>query len=89
MKKIRSEQGPALRLTDLQPGDGGEVAFVRAEDEGILNKFKAIGVLPGQVIRLVRRTPTFLFAMGESQFAIDAFLARHIFLRGVTAGEIS
>ncbi|PCI32131.1 MAG: hypothetical protein COB53_12670, partial [Elusimicrobia bacterium] len=78
-----------MSLADCDPGEEGVVAFVRSQDGSIMDKLSAMGVFPGVNIRLIRSKPAFLFTMGESQFAIDKFLAEHIYLRGVTSDTIA
>lgn len=68
-------------LCDLQPGDGGQIAYLRMQGEGRPQKLMAMGVLPGVAIRLVRRYPSYVFEAGYSQFAVDEAIAGDIFVR--------
>jgi DtxR family Mn-dependent transcriptional regulator len=44
-------------------------------------KVGSLGVLPGNQLRLNRRFPSFIFHVGNSEFAVDEQLAREIFIR--------
>ena len=51
---------------------------VIATDRNDFKKFAAMGIFPGVGIKLVQRTPSFLFQIGRSQFAVDKALASKI-----------
>jgi DtxR family Mn-dependent transcriptional regulator len=56
-----------------------------------MQKLMALGVLPGAPISLVRRSPSVVFQVGYSQFAVDEELARgiHVRLEGTQTPGIS
>ena len=68
-------------ICDLQPGQGGQIAYLRMDDPKRLHKLMAMGVLPGVPIRLLRRFPSYVFEAGYSQFAVDKEIAADIFVR--------
>lgn len=68
-------------LSELEVKEKGRIVFIKTDKSHILNKLTAIGVIPGSTIQLIRKTPTFLFKIGESQFAIDRGLAEKIYVR--------
>ncbi|NPV52107.1 MAG: ferrous iron transport protein A [Firmicutes bacterium] len=70
-----------LRLCDLGPGEEAEIAFVDAHSMRDLQKFVAMGVLPGARVKLIQRIPVCVFRIGESEFAIDGELSRTIYLK--------
>lgn len=81
-KATRSEARKIIvPLTELEPKQAGTIAYLRTEDRGALQKLIAIGALPKTELRLLQRTPTLVLQIGRSQFAIDAELASHVFVR--------
>ncbi len=68
-------------LTELKPGDEGDIAYIQTEDDKKMQKLMAMGVLPGNRIRLNQTFPSYIFRVGYSEFAIDANMAREIFVR--------
>ena len=70
-------------LAELGPGDEGIVSRLNMApaEETDLRKLLALGVMPGVPIRVVRLTPSLVFELGFSEFAIDAELARSIMVR--------
>lgn len=70
-----------LPLSECEEKEKAKIAYIMTDKEKIINKLTAIGVLPGLTIQLLKKTPTFLFKIGESQFAIDRSLAEKIHVR--------
>lgn len=70
-----------LSLSECEVKEKGEIAYIKTDRDEVMNKFTAMGILPGLTIQLLRKTPSYLFKMGESQFAIDRNLAEKIRVR--------
>jgi DtxR family Mn-dependent transcriptional regulator len=68
-------------LSEMQARQAGQVAYIRMNRSGHLEKLMMMGVLPGGRIVLLRRSPSFVIECGFSQFAIDEEIARDIFVR--------
>jgi DtxR family Mn-dependent transcriptional regulator len=68
-------------LTELKSGEEGEIAYIQTEDSKKMQKLMAMGVLPGNRIVLTQTFPSYIFRVGFSEFAIDANMAREIFIR--------
>ncbi len=68
-------------LSELKPGQSGQIAYLRMNHPARLQKLMSMGILPGGKITLLRRTPSFVFESGYSQFAIDEEIAGDIYIR--------
>ena len=68
-------------VCDLQPGQSGQIAYLRMDEPKRLQKLMAMGILPGVPISLLRRFPSYVFEAGYSQFAVDRDIAADIFVR--------
>lgn len=68
-------------LTECKSGHEGEIAYIQTNDSVKMQKLMAMGVLPGNRIKLVQAFPSYIFRVGFSEFAIDSALAREIFVR--------
>jgi DtxR family Mn-dependent transcriptional regulator len=71
------EVGP---LCDGHAGQNGVVAYLSTRDNREIQKLMAMGILPGSDIRLIRLFPSYIFAIGHSQFTVDRTLAEKIFV---------
>ena len=68
-------------LTELKSNEEGEIAYIQTEDDKKMQKLMAMGVLPGNRIKLIQTFPSYIFRVGFSEFAIDTNMAREIFVR--------
>lgn len=68
-------------LKDLEVGEHGTIAYLATNDPSRLNKLMAMGALPGLSISMVHKFPSFVFQVGQSQFAVDKELAEGIYVR--------
>jgi len=68
-------------LTEFKAGESGEIAYLSASDPKKMQKLMSMGVLPGNRLTLSRTYPTYIFKVGNSEFAVDEELAREIYVR--------
>ena len=68
-------------LNELEPGQSGRIAYLQMANPARLQKLMALGVLPGGGITLLRRSPSYVFETGYTQFAVDEEIAADIFVR--------
>lgn len=70
-------------LNRLKPNQKGKVVYIHTKDNKKLQKLMSMGVLPGMTVNLIQSFPSYVFQIGESQFAMDKELAECIFVRGL------
>lgn len=68
-------------LTELKSGEEGDIAYLQSCDDKKMQKLMALGVLPGNRIRLLQTFPSYIFRVGFSEFAVDTAMAREIIVR--------
>ncbi len=68
-------------LSRLTPGQKGKIAYIHSMDHNQLQKMMSMGMLPGMDIQLLQSYPSYLFKIGNSQFAVDEMIANAIFVR--------
>jgi len=68
-------------LKDLEARDRGTIAYLATDDKGRLHKLVAMGALPGLPITMIQKFPSYVFQVGQSQFAIDQEMAEGIYVR--------
>lgn len=78
--RVSGEVG-VVALTELKPGEPGEIAYLAASDVRKMQKLMSMGVLPGTSVTLLRTYPSYIFKVGHSEFAVDEDLAREIYVR--------
>jgi DtxR family transcriptional regulator, Mn-dependent transcriptional regulator len=67
-----------LSLSEMKKGQKGKIAYIQTNDKPMLRKIMAMGALPGSHVKLIERFPSYVFQIGESQFAVDKNAASQI-----------
>lgn len=68
-------------LSKLNPGEKGKISYIHAIEHHKLEKLMSMGVLPGKEIKLLQTFPSYLFEVGNTQFAVDDEIADCILVR--------
>lgn len=68
-------------LAGLKPNQRGHVAYLSTTDPKQAQMLISMGVIPGTGIMLLAGFPSYLFQVGESQFAVDKKIAGEIYVR--------
>lgn len=76
--KKRKPQSLVVPLSQLRKGQKGKIAYIHTDDKDMLRKIMAMGAVPGLSIKLTQRFPSYVFQIGQSQFAIDKNVADKI-----------
>jgi DtxR family Mn-dependent transcriptional regulator/ferrous iron transport protein A len=80
-KKANKSAGAIKTLAELKAGQAGRVAALSTADRGKMQKYLAMGVLPGASIKLLRQFPCFVFQVGHTQVAVDREMAGGILVK--------
>jgi DtxR family Mn-dependent transcriptional regulator len=75
-----------VRLTEMGPGQEGRVSFIAPRLARRLSRLATLGVMPGAVLRLRQKNPSFVIEIGETSVALDAEIAGEIFVRPLVSG---
>jgi DtxR family Mn-dependent transcriptional regulator len=65
----------------MKPGEVGRIAYLQMRDAPQMQKLMAMGILPGEPVRLLRRFPSFVFEVHNTQYAVDTAIADSIYVR--------
>ncbi|HWQ47394.1 MAG TPA: FeoA family protein [Methanosarcina sp.] len=67
-------------LCVMEPRKTGKIDHLETKNLGILQKLIAMGILPGMPITLLRRSPSYLFEVDQTRYAVDKEIANHIYV---------
>ena len=76
-----SEERLIAPLADMEVGEEGRVAYLHTGDSTRMRELMAIGLVPGVSVKLLRKAPTYVLALGECEFAVDEGMARAVYVR--------
>jgi DtxR family Mn-dependent transcriptional regulator len=80
-KSAREVARAVCPLKDLEVEDRGTIAYLATNDPGRLNRLMAMGALPGISVTMIQKFPSYVFQIGQSQFAVDKEMAGGIYVR--------
>lgn len=70
-------------LADLVPGDSAKIVFITPGSHSRLDRLSAMGVVPGSVVKLHQKRPSYVLQLGETMIAVDRDITREIFVKKV------
>ena len=83
-KKFSLDVKPLVgALTDLRIGEEAKIVFISSKYHARLDRLSSLGIIPGSVIRLHQKQPTYVIRIGETELALDKDLAKEIFVKKI------
>jgi DtxR family Mn-dependent transcriptional regulator len=70
-----------MPLTELMINKRAKISYLQTQNREVLGKITAMGALPNTEITLIQKSPSYVFQIGKSQFAVDKELASCIYVR--------
>ena len=72
-----------FNLTELNPGEAGEVVEVSAEKASRRNTLAVYGLIPGSQFSLLQKQPTYVLRIGETELALEVDIAHDILVKRI------
>ncbi len=69
------------RLSDFQPGDEGKIRYIATRVHPRMGRLSSLGVVPGSMVKLRQKRPSFIVEIGHTIIAIDQDIASNIFVQ--------
>lgn len=82
--KFKQEMKPLVApLADLTPGDKAKIVFITPGSHSRLDRLSAMGVVPGSILSLHQKKPSYVIQLGETMIAVDKDITKEIFVKKV------
>jgi DtxR family Mn-dependent transcriptional regulator len=79
---FRQEMKPLVApLADLLPGEQAKIVFITPESHSRLDRLSAMGVVPGSMVKLHQKRPSYVIQLGETMIAVDKDITKEIFVK--------
>jgi DtxR family Mn-dependent transcriptional regulator len=79
---FRQEMKPLVApLADLMPGEQAKIVFITPGSHSRLDRLSAMGVVPGSVVKLHQKRPSYVIQLGETMIAVDKDITKEIFVK--------
>jgi DtxR family Mn-dependent transcriptional regulator len=81
---FKQEMKPLVApLADLMPGDRAKIVFITPESHSRLDRLSAMGMVPGSVVKLHQKRPSYVIQLGETMVAVDKDITKEIFVKKI------
>ncbi len=70
-------------LTDLVPGENAKIVFITPESHSRLDRLSAMGVVPGTLVKLHQKSPSYVLQINETMIAVDKSITKEIFVKKI------
>lgn len=79
---FKQEMKPLVApLADLAPGEQAKIVFIAPGSHSRLDRLSAMGVVPGSVVKLHQKRPSYVLQLGETMVAVDKDITKEIFVK--------
>lgn len=83
-EKFHKEMKPLVTpLTELTPGEEGRIVFIAPKNHARLDRLSTMGIVPGSVVRLHQKRPSYVLEIGETTLALDGEIVKEIYVKRV------
>jgi DtxR family transcriptional regulator, Mn-dependent transcriptional regulator len=80
--KFKREMKPlVIPLEELGLGEEGRIVFIAPKSHQRLDRLSTLGIVPGSVLRMHQKNPSYVLQMGETTLALDRDIVRNIYVK--------
>lgn len=80
--KFKREVKPlVIPLDELGLGEEGRIVFIAPRSHQRLDRLSALGMVPGSMLRMHQKNPSYVLQIGETTLALDGEVVRDIYVK--------
>lgn len=72
-----------MQLKDLQVNARGRIVFIKPSDNSRIERLASMGIVPGSILKLKKKRPSFVFEIDETTLAVDASIVEEIYVKQI------
>jgi DtxR family Mn-dependent transcriptional regulator len=72
-----------IPLEELKLGDQGRIVFIAPKSHQRLDRLSVLGIIPGSIVRMHQKNPSYVLAIGETTLALDRDIVKDIYVKRV------
>ncbi len=82
--KFKKEIRPlVIPLEELKLGEEGRIVFIAPKSHQRLDRLSTLGIVPGSILRMHQKNPSYVVQLGETTLALDRDIVRNIYVKRV------
>ena len=80
--KFKKEMKPlVIPLEELGLGEEGRIVFIAPKSHQRLDRLSTLGIVPGSVLRMHQKNPSYVLQIGETTLALDTDIVKNIYVK--------
>ncbi|MEW6715504.1 MAG: metal-dependent transcriptional regulator [Nitrospirota bacterium] len=72
-----------VRLNELEVGAKGKIVFIAHSENSRIERLSSMGIVPGSVLRLKKKRPSFVLEIDETVLAVDSSIVEDIYVKQI------
>ena len=82
--KFKKEMKPlVIPLVELGLSEEGRIVFIAPRSHGRLDRLSTLGIVPGSIVRMHQKNPSYVLQIGETTLALDKDIVKDIYVKKV------
>jgi DtxR family Mn-dependent transcriptional regulator len=82
--KFKKEMKPlVIPLEEMGLGEEGRIVFITPKSHQRLDRLSTLGIVPGSIIRMHQKNPSYVLQIGETFLALDRDIVKDIYVKKV------
>ncbi len=82
--RFKKEMKPlVIPLEELGLGEEGRIVFIAPKSHQRLDRLSTLGIVPGSVLRMHQKNPSYVLQIGETTLALDRDIVKNIYVKKV------
>lgn len=82
--KFKKEMKPlVIPLEELGLSEEGRIVFIAPKSHQRLDRLSTLGIVPGSILRMHQKNPSYVLQMGETTLALDKDIVKNIYVKRV------
>jgi DtxR family Mn-dependent transcriptional regulator len=82
--KFNKEMKPlVIPLEELGLSEEGRIVFIAPRSHRRLDRLSTLGIVPGSVVRMHQKNPSYVLQLGETTLALDRDIVKDIYVKKV------
>ena len=80
--KFKKEMKPlVIPLEELGLSEEGRIVFIAPRSHGRLDRLSTLGIVPGSIVRMHQKNPSYVLQIGETTLALDRDIVKDIYVK--------
>jgi DtxR family Mn-dependent transcriptional regulator len=81
--KYKTVKPLVMQLKELEAGSEARIVFIIPTEESRIDRLTSMGIVPGSIIKLKQKRPSFILKIEETSLALDPVIAEEIYVKQV------